>query len=120
MIRKVELEDIRVIQNVNKVALKDAFPVENALEMLEKIVADQQRILFVAVVDGAVVGYVHAAVVTQTICFETILILGLAVTPSYHRQDIGRHLMAEVEKWGQTKETRVIKLASGAGRNVAH
>lgn len=108
MIRKVELEDIRAIQSLNKVALKDAFPVENALEMLEKIVADQQQILFVAVVD--------AAVVTQTICFETILILGLAVTPSYHRQGIGRHLMAEVEKWGQTKAIHVIKLASGEER----
>lgn len=36
MIRKVELEDIRAIQSLNKVALNYAFPVENALEMLEK------------------------------------------------------------------------------------
>lgn len=86
----------------------------------KKIVADQQQILFVAVVDDAVVGYVHAAVVTQTICFETILILGLAVTPSYHRQGIGRHLMAEVEKQGQTRTIHVIKLTSGEERQMAH
>ncbi len=76
--------------------------------------------VFVADVDGRVVGYVHAEKY-NTLYYESMLnIQGLAVAKAYRRNGCGKALMVAVEDWAKENNIHLIRLNSGITRTKAH
>ena len=80
----------------------------------------QREIVFVAVVDEKVIGYVHAEIY-NVLYFESMVnVLGLVVSSQYRRQGIGKALICKVENWAKSLDIKFIRLNSGATRKDAH
>lgn len=80
----------------------------------------KREVIYVAEIDGKLVGYVHAEIY-KLLYFESMVnILGLAVSTEYRRQGIGRALMLQAESWAKKQGIRKIRLNSGGERKEAH
>lgn len=79
-----------------------------------------REVVFVAEVNDAVAGYVHAEIY-NLLYFESLVnILGLAVSSDCRRQGAGKALMQQVETWAKEKGIKEIRLNSGGTRKEAH
>lgn len=88
-------------------------------ERLEKLDLNRERV-FVADIDGKVVGYVHAEKY-NTLYFESMVnIQGLAVSKAYRRNGCGKALMDAVENWAKECGIQYVRLNSGMTRTEAH
>lgn len=80
----------------------------------------KREIVYVAEIDGTVVGYIHAEIY-NTLYYETMInILGIAVSSDYRRQGIGRALLSRTEEWGKENGVKFVRLNSGGSRKEAH
>lgn len=87
-------------------------------ERLKNLDASREKV-FVAVIDGKVVGYVHAEQY-NTLYFESLVnILGLAVSKAYRRRGCGKALMRAVENWAKVCGIHAVRLNSGKARTEA-
>lgn len=76
--------------------------------------------VFVAVLDNAIVGYVHVEKY-DVLYFETMAnILGLAVRSDFQHNGVGRALLSAAEKWASDNGIKSMRLNSGAERTGAH
>ena len=88
-------------------------------ERLKNLDSSRERV-FVAIIDGKVVGYVHAEQY-NTLYFESLVnILGLAVSKAYRRRGCGKALMRVVENWAKVCGIHAVRLNSGKARTEAH
>ena len=88
-------------------------------ERMEKLEANRE-VVFVAELERAVAGYVHAEVYSLLYWEPMVNILGLAVSSDYRRQGVGKILMQQVEEWAKEKGIKEIRLNSGGARKEAH
>lgn len=88
-------------------------------ERLENLDSSRERV-FVADVEGKVVGYVHAEKY-NTLYFESMVnIQGLAVSKAYRRNGCGKALMEAVEAWAKDNNIQFVRLNSGITRKEGH
>lgn len=76
--------------------------------------------LFVAEVDGEVVGFVEPQVYEAVYFPPLVNILGLAVWKSHCGMGIGKALMEAAENWAKEIGAKGVRLNSGADRTNAH
>ena len=76
--------------------------------------------LFVAEVDGEVVGFVEPQVYEAVYFSPLVNILGLAVRESHRGMGIGKSLMEAAENWAKEIGATGVRLNSGADRTNAH
>lgn len=76
--------------------------------------------LFVAEVDGEVVGFVEPLVYEAVYFSPLVNILGLAVRESHRGMGIGKALMEAAENWAKEIGATGVRLNSGADRTNAH
>lgn len=76
--------------------------------------------LFVAEVDGEVVGFVEPQVYEAVYFPPLVNILGLAVRESHRGMGIGKALMEAAENWAKEIGATGVRLNSGADRTNAH
>lgn len=76
--------------------------------------------LFVAEVDGEVVGFVEPQVYEAVYFLPLVNILGLAVRESHRGMGIGKALMEAAEGWAKEIGATGVRLNSGADRTNAH
>lgn len=88
-------------------------------ERLEKLDI-KREVVYVAELDGAVAGYVHAEVYNLLYFESMVNILGLAVSSECRRQGAGKALMKRVEEWAKERGIKEIRLNSGGSRKEAH
>ena len=80
----------------------------------------EREAVFVAEIDGAVVGFVHVEKY-NTLYFEMMAnILGLAVSSKYRKKGIGRALLERAEQWAMENDISLMRLNSGKKRSDAH
>ena len=79
-----------------------------------------REVVFVAEVNDAVAGYVHAEIYNLLYFESMVNILGLAVSSDCRRQGAGKALMKQVETWAKEKGIKEIRLNSGGTRKEAH
>jgi GNAT superfamily N-acetyltransferase len=93
------------------------------LEVVARNIAALDRTharLFVAEIDGSVVGFVEPQVY-EAVYFATLVnILGLAVRESHRGTGIGKALMEAAENWAKEIGAKGVRLNSGATRTNAH
>lgn len=85
-----------------------------------KNIDESREAVFVAEIDGTVVGYIHAEIY-NTLYFESMInILGLAVSRDHRRHGVGRALITCAENWAKEQGINIVRLNSGSSRKEAH
>ena len=76
--------------------------------------------VFVALVDGKCIGYIHVERY-DTLYFESMAnILGIAVRKEFQTGGVGSALLAAAESWAKENGIRLMRVISGANRTGAH
>jgi GNAT superfamily N-acetyltransferase len=73
-----------------------------------QIQADVQHIVYVALVNETIVGWVHGHLCELMITSPQILILGLIVDEQHRGRGIGRRLLQSLEQWAREKDCDII------------
>ena len=80
--------------------------------------SDQQ--FWMAEVDGAPAGWIHALVAEYVESEAFVMIAGLVVDSRYRRQGVGRLLLQQAEAWAKQQGCSLVRLSSSATRTAAH
>ncbi len=119
-IREAVLKDAKAIAELNNRQMGYKISPEETSERLASILASKSHKVFVAAVDGNVVGYIHANDYDVLYFPHMKNILGIAVNEEFKRQGIGRRLMDATEVWARNTNAVGIRLVSGSERKDAH
>lgn len=76
--------------------------------------------VFVAVIEGTVVGWIHAASRVALESEPWLEIAGLVVDGERRGHGIGRVLLDAAERWGRERGNRVARVRSRLAREAAH
>ena len=118
-VREAKLTDAAAICRISSNDLGYDSEERFVKERLEKLDAVRE-VVFVAELDGAVAGYVHAEMYSLLYWEPMVNILGLAVSSDCRRQGAGKALMERVEEWARIRGIKEIRLNSGGTRKEAH
>jgi GNAT superfamily N-acetyltransferase len=91
-----------------------------AAERLAGIRAQQDHALWVADLDGHVIGWLHALVAHYMDAEPYVLIGGLVVDAAHRGQAVGRTLVAEAERWAADRGCALVRVSSSSRRTAAH
>lgn len=119
-IRRCEIGDADAICELNKNEMGYDYPKAETEEKLKKLLESDKDRIFVATLDGAVVGYVHANDYDTIYAPHMKNIMGIAVQSEFKKKGAGRALLLAVEKWAKESGARGVRLVSGATRTDAH
>lgn len=119
VIREARVTDAAAICSISSNDLGYACEEQFVLQRLAALDSNRE-VVFMAEIDGAVAGYVHAEVYSLLYWEPMVNILGLAVALDYRRKGVGKALMNRTEEWAKEKEIKEIRLNSGGSRKEAH
>ena len=85
---------------------------------LESLPSDDE--VWVAVVDGEVVGWIHCAVRRSLVVEPNVEIRGIVVGERWRHRGVGRRLMELAERLAAEHGLSAVRLRSGAQRDGAH
>ena len=119
-IRECVLADAESIFELNRSEMGYDYSLEETKQNIKELLLSEHDKIYVAVVDGIVVGYVHANDYKLIYAPAMKNIMGIAVSSKYKRMGIGKELLAEVEAWAKADGAKGGRLVSGASRKVAH
>ncbi|MDO5400509.1 MAG: GNAT family N-acetyltransferase [Eubacteriales bacterium] len=120
IIRECTPADAAGIYCLNKEEMGYDYPLEATQEKIEQLICSKSDKIYVAVLDGAVIGYVHANSYNLIYSSHMKNIMGIAVSAAYQHRGVGHALLCEVEKWARQEQAAGIRLVSGAARISAH
>ena len=119
IIREAKITDAGTICRISSNDLDYKCEEQFVKERLEKLDTTRE-VVFVAELDGAVAGYVHAEMYSLLYWEPMVNILGLAVSSDCRRKGAGKALMKRVEEWTRERKIKEIRLNSGGTRKEAH
>ena len=119
-IRECVLADAESIFELNRSEMGYDYSLEKTKQNIKELLLSAHDKIYVAVVDGIVVGYVHANDYKLIYAPAMKNIMGIAVSSKYKRMGIGKELLAEVEAWAKADGAKGVRLVSGATRKEAH
>ena len=120
IIREAVISDYKDLCSLNKNGLGYDYPEEKTKEKLRLVLSLPTDRIFVAELDGKLVGYIHLSAY-ECIYFESLKnILTLVVDENYRHQGIGRQLIQAGERWAKETGSKGIRLSSGFNRTEAH
>ena len=119
-IREAVASDATAIWRLNCNEMGYQYPLDDTAQNITKLLCSSTDKIFVAVSDGAVVGYVHANDYDLLYAPPMKNIMGIAVSSEHKQQGIGRALLQQVEHWACETGATGIRLVSGLSRTDAH
>lgn len=119
-IREASLSDAEAIWMLNCTEMGYPFPLDATREKLERLLFRSCDKIYVATIDGAVVGYVHANDYDVIYAPHMKNIMGIAVAHAHKHKGIGKALLQKVELWAADTGASGVRLVSGAARTGAH
>lgn len=93
---------------------------EAVAQRCQRMQANNQHIVYVALANANVVGWVHGHLCDLVITAPQILILGLVVDKHHRGYGIGRLLMQYIEQWAEERGCDTILVRSNVIRTDAH
>ncbi len=120
LIRDCRIGDSIDIQVLNQNELGYEYPLEAVEGKLENLLRERTHKIVVAVVDGKVIGYVHACAYDLLYAPPLKNIMGIAVSSDFKKRGIGKKLLNYVEQWARDTGADGVRLVSGATRTGAH
>jgi len=118
-VRKAELQDSGAICRISRTAMGYACTVELVQKRLSSVDSSREAV-YVAELDGNIVGFIHAETYKLLYYEAMINILGIAVDSQYRRHGAGKALLHQVENWAKSMGINTVRLNSGAARKEAH
>ena len=119
-IRECRIADYRSIYDLNQSAFGHDFPLEKTKRRLAEILKRDTDKIYVACLDGQVVGYIHGGDYECTFSEPLKNILSLAVDTGFRGKGIGKALLNAVEDWARECGCCGVRLVSGFDRTNAH
>ena len=120
IIRNAKVEDCESIQKLNLAGLGYDYPVEKTKQQLKNILEKPNVKLLVAEVEGAIIGYIHAADY-DCLYFDSLKnILALVIDEQFRGQNVGRKLVSAIEDWAKDNGSYGVRLISSMYRTDAH
>ena len=105
--------DCGALSRMNRESMGYDYPEEATREKLCSLLADGRNKIFVAELEGRVIGYVHLADYDVLYAPPMKNIMGIAVSPQYRRKGVGRVLLEAGEKWAAETGAAGVRLVSG-------
>ena len=96
------------------------YPIAETRRQIKKLLSSKHDMIYVVVLEGSVVGYVHANDYNLIYAPPMKNIMGIAVSSKCKRAGIGKALLAAVEKWAKADGAKGGRLVSGMTRKEAH
>lgn len=115
-IRDVQADDAPAICRINRDALGYEFPVEDTRAQLERIIKAANVVLFVAVDDTDVLGYIQLSDYENTYHRPLKNLITLATSPRHQRLGVGRRLLEAGESWARADGAAGVRLVTGLNR----
>lgn len=119
-IRQCEITDVKAIHDLNTRELGYNYPEDKTKEKIIKILDSNKDKIYVALIDGKVIGYVHANDYDVTYAPHMKNIMGIAVLSNFQKMGIGKALLTSIEHWAKNTGAYGVRLVSGATRISAH
>jgi ribosomal protein S18 acetylase RimI-like enzyme len=119
-IREAKITDAERIQLINIMSLGYDFDIETTTTQLAKILDRNNDKIFVAEVDGQVVGYIHGRDYDCTYIEPLKDVMSLSVLADFQGQGLGRKLLAQIEAWAKADGCEGVRLVSNVKRVEAH
>ncbi|MTI71586.1 MAG: GNAT family N-acetyltransferase [Firmicutes bacterium] len=119
VIRGVEKKDAKYLLNLS-IQLGYSVSYEKLEKHMNKIIGDDDHIIYVAQNNEKVVGWIHAYIYKLFYADLMVEIGGIVVDKSKRKKGIGNKLMKEAENWGREKGCSAINLRSNIIRKNAH
>jgi GNAT superfamily N-acetyltransferase len=119
-IRKMTSDDIPATAILASQLAGHSFEIQNLRHLFASICADPSHALFVAQLNGEVVGWIHVYAARSLLQNARVEIGALVVNEACRRQGIGALLIREAEAWARTHGITAIRLASRIHREEAH
>lgn len=89
-------------------------------EALNNVMAGKNDIVYVAIVDKEVVGWIHGFVVTSIVSGKFCEIGGLVVDEKHRSKEIGKLLVDVLKNWCKEKGIALLRVRSNVKRDRAH
>jgi GNAT superfamily N-acetyltransferase len=118
-IRQVQLTDAEAIARLSG-QLGYPITVAATLQNLGVIISQSNEIVFVAIHEGELVGWIYAFEVTRLESGKFCEIGGLIVDEQYRGKAIGKLLLHEVESWCKARSCFTLRVRSNVKRDDAH
>ncbi|MDX8036108.1 GNAT family N-acetyltransferase [Lentzea sp. BCCO 10_0856] len=115
-IRDVLAEDAPAISEINREALGYSFPVEDTRAQLERIIKATNVVLFVAVDEAEVLGYIQLSDYENTYHRPLKNLITLATSPRHQRRGVGRLLLEAGKSWARADGASGVRLVTGLNR----
>ena len=119
-IRECLLMDADQIYELNCSEMGYDYPKEETRQRIKDILASEHDKIYVAELDGSVVGYVHANDYNLIYVPAMKNIMGIAVSNKHKRIGIGKALLTAAEAWAKADGAKGVRLVSGETRKEAH
>ncbi|WP_195853745.1 GNAT family N-acetyltransferase [Aerococcus tenax] len=123
MIRAIQEADARAIQQLCQVALGYEADLDLVRSQIKKLSKDHVHHIIAVYEDetsSEAVAFVHAEIYEGLYSETGLNILGLAVSPDYQGQGIGKQLMTFIENYAIKRQLHYIRLNSAVHRVEAH
>lgn len=120
VIRKCVLNDFDAIHALNRDEMGYSYTEEQTEVQLASVLNDDSNVIFVAVKEDKVIGYIHGAKYNVLFADPMVNVLGIAVSEPYKRRGVGRMLLNALEAWAVENSISSIRLTSGAERTSSH
>lgn len=118
-IRQVTLNDS---VSIAELSLQLGYPssANEIRKRLIELVNDKDNCTFAAVIDGKVVGWIHAYYAIRIESAPFVEIGGLVIDENYRGRHIGEKLVTVVTNWARMKGVKTLRIRSNTQRLQAH
>lgn len=87
---------------------------------LERILSNDEHVVFVATQDGEVVGWIHGFIALRIESDSFVEIGGLVVDQSVRKNGIGKILVEHIADWSASKECHILRVRCNSIRTDTH
>jgi N-acetylglutamate synthase-like GNAT family acetyltransferase len=119
VVRKAKSSDATRVAELSGVL---GYPVEHETmqRRLEKLDGHEEHVVFVAEVDGEIVGWIHGAERELLVADRIGEICGLVVAEGQRASGVGRRLVEAVEQWARGRGLEQVSVRSNVARPESH
>ena len=107
-IREAKLRDSEDIWRLNVEAMGNEYPIESVTQQLSSLLDSSAHKIYVALLNGRIVGYVHGADFVSLYAPPMKRVLTLAVDEAYRGRGIGGALLEKVEEWALATDSYTV------------
>ena len=120
LVRLADAADAPAIWRLNRSCFGYEFPREQAVRQVEHIGLSETDQLYVAQLNGRVVGYAHGSGYLCTYRSPMKTLVAICVEEAARGKGVGKALLRAVEDWAREDGCRGVRLMSGFERGAAH